>query len=318
MKSGNEKKAEQKSKKVSKKKKLNSNITTIILILIFLVGLSVMLYPTVSNYINEKHQSKAVAAYDEKVSDMKPEDYTKYFEAAEKYNEELAEHPSAFFNPDEIKGYEKILDITGTGIMGYITIKKLGVELPIYHGTDEGILQIAAGHLKGTSFPVGGESTHSVISAHRGLPSAKLFTDLDKMETGDTFTITILNREITYEVDNISIILPNETDSLQIEDKKDYCTLMTCTPYGINTHRLLVRGHCIGTGEPQHIHVTAEAFQIDPTITASVIGIVLLIMLLIRVLIRTRRRKHDRRPLERKQAFLHLKKKDILDNKTKE
>lgn len=319
MKSGNEKKAEQKSKKVSKKKKLNSNITTIILILIFLVGLSVMLYPTVSNYINEKHQSKAVAAYDEKVSDMKPEDYTKYFEAAEKYNEELAAHPSAFFNPDEIKGYEKILDITGTGIMGYITIKKLGVELPIYHGTDEGILQIAAGHLKGTSFPVGGESTHSVISAHRGLPSAKLFTDLDKMETGDTFTITILNREITYEVDNISIILPNETDSLQIEDKKDYCTLMTCTPYGINTHRLLVRGHCIGTGEPQHIHVTAEAFQIDPTITASVIGIVLLIMLLIRVLIRTRRRKHDRKTSERRQTFLQLKKEGILDNnKTKE
>ena len=154
---------------------------------------------------------------------------------------------------------KKILDITGTGIMGYITIKKLGVELPIYHGTDEGILQIAAGHLKGTSFPIGGESTHSVISAHRGLPSAKLFTDLDKMEVGDTFTITILNREITYEVDDISIILPNETDSLQIEDKKEYCTLMTCTPYGINTHRLLVRGHCVGTGEPQHIHVTTEA-----------------------------------------------------------
>lgn len=316
MKSG--KKSQKKSKKVSKKR-VSSNITTIILILIFLVGLSVMLYPTVSNYINQKNQSKAIATYDEKVSDMKPEDYTKYFDAAEKYNEELAAHPSAFYNPDEIKGYEKILDITGTGIMGYITIKKLGVELPIYHGTDEGILQIAAGHLKGTSFPIGGESTHSVISAHRGLPSAKLFTDLDKMERGDTFTITILNREITYEVDNISIVLPNETDSLQIEDKKDYCTLMTCTPYGINTHRLLVRGHCIGTGEPQHIHVTAEAFQIDPTITASVIGIVLLILLLIRVLIRTRKRSHERRPSRQKQAFLHLRREDILDNnKTKD
>ena len=284
------KKAEKKSNKVTKKKKLSSNITTIILILIFIVGLSVMLYPTVSNFVNQRNQSKAIATYDEKVSQMKPEDYTKYFEAAEKYNEELAAHPSAFFNPDEIKDYEKILDITGTGIMGYITIKKLGVELPIYHGTDEGILQIAAGHLKGTSFPIGGESTHSVISAHRGLPSAKLFTDLDKMEVGDTFTITILNREITYEVDDISIILPNETDSLQIEDKKEYCTLMTCTPYGINTHRLLVRGHCVGTGEPQHIHVTTEAFQIDPTITASVIGIVILILLLVRVLIRTRKR----------------------------
>lgn len=218
MKSG--KKSEKKSKKTSKKKKLSSNITTIILILIFLVGLSVMLYPTVSNYINQRHQSKAIAAYDEKVSEMKPEDYTKYFEAAEKYNKKLAKNPSAFYNPDEIKGYEKILDISGTGIMGYITIKKLGVELPIYHGTDEGILQIAAGHLKGTSFPVGGDSTHSVISAHRGLPSAKLFTDLDKMEVGDTFTITILNREITYEVDDISIVLPDETDSRRLKIKR--------------------------------------------------------------------------------------------------
>ena len=201
--------------------------------------------------------------------------------------------------------------------MGYITIKKLGVELPIYHGTDEGILQIAAGHLKGTSFPVGGESTHSVISAHRGLPSAKLFTDLDKMEVGDTFTITILNREITYEVDDISIVLPDETDSLQIEDKKDYCTLMTCTPYGINTHRLLVRGHCIGTGEPQHIHVTAEAFQIDPTITASVMGIILLIMLLIRVLIRTRKKGQEGKHLKCNQVFLHLKRGDLIGNNKK-
>lgn len=315
MKSG--KKSEKKSKKTLKKKKLSSNITTIILILIFLVGLSVMLYPTVSNYINQRHQSKAIAAYDEKVSEMKPEDYTKYFEAAEKYNKKLAKNPSAFYNPDEIKGYEKILDISGTGIMGYITIKKLGVELPIYHGTDEGILQIAAGHLKGTSFPVGGDSTHSVISVHRGLPSAKLFTDLDKMEVGDTFTITILNREITYEVDDISIVLPDETDSLQIEDKKDYCTLMTCTPYGINTHRLLVRGHCIGTGEPQHIHVTAEAFQIDPTITASVMGIILLIMLLIRVLIRTRKKGQEGKHLKCNQVFLHLKRGDLIGNNKK-
>lgn len=229
----------------------------------------------------------------------------------------MLKNPSAFYNPDEIKGYEKILDISGTGIMGYITIKKLGVELPIYHGTDEGILQIAAGHLKGTSFPVGGDSTHSVISAHRGLPSTKLFTDLDKMEVGDTFTITILNREITYEVDDISIVLPDETDSLQIEDKKDYCTLMTCTPYGINTHRLLVRGHCIGTGEPQHIHVTAEAFQIDPTITASVMGIILLIMLLIRVLIRTRKKGQEGKHLKCNQVFLHLKRGDLIGNNKK-
>uniref|UniRef100_UPI003FEE7AC7 sortase n=1 Tax=Anaerobutyricum hallii TaxID=39488 RepID=UPI003FEE7AC7 len=155
------------------------------------------------------------------------------------------------------------------------------------------------------------------MSAHRGLPSAKLFTDLDKMEVGDTFTITILNREITYEVDDISIVLPDETDSLQIEDKKDYCTLMTCTPYGINTHRLLVRGHCIGTGEPQHIHVTVEAFQIDPTITASVMGIILLIMLLIRVLIRTRKKGQEGKHLKRNQVFLHLKRGDLIGNNKK-
>ena len=241
MKSG--KKSEKKSKKTLKKKKLSSNITTIILILIFLVGLSVMLYPTVSNYINQRHQSKAIAAYDEKVSEMKPEDYTKYFEAAEKYNKKLAKNPSAFYNPDEIKGYEKILDISGTGIMGYITIKKLGVELPIYHGTGDEVLQKAAGHLEGSSLPIGGESTHAVISAHRGLPSASLFTDLDQLEIGDHFLIHVLDETLCYEVDQILVVDPEDTSALAVEDGEDLVTLLTCTPYGVNTQRLMVRGH---------------------------------------------------------------------------
>ena len=178
---------------------------------------------------------------------MKPEDYTKYFEAAQKYNEELAAHPSAFYNPDEIKDYEKILDITGTGIMGYITIKKLGVELPIYHGTDEGILQIAAGHLKGTSFPISGESTHSVLAAHRGLPSAKLFTDIDQLKVGDKFYIHVLDEVLAYKVDQILPMVDKDDHetlekALQIEEGKDQVTLFTCTPYGVNSHRLLVRG----------------------------------------------------------------------------
>lgn len=273
------------------KKALSRNASTILLIVIFLVGLSLLLYPSISNYVNERHQSRAIATYDAAVSKLDEEDYDAYFKAARKYNKKLAENPSAFYEPDAIEGYDKILDVTGTGIMGYVAIEKIGVELPIYHGTSEGVLAAGAGHLEGTSFPIGGKSTHSVISAHRGLPSAKLFTNLDKLEEGDIFTITILNRVITYEVDKISIVLPSQTQDLKIEDGKDYCTLMTCTPYGINTHRLLVRGRCIDNSELQKIHITAEAFQIRPTIIASIIGIFILLLLLLRVLIHSRRKR---------------------------
>lgn len=272
-------------------KALSRNASTILLIVIFLVGLSLLLYPSISNYVNERHQSRAIATYDAAVSKLDEEDYDAYFKAARKYNKKLAENPSAFYEPDAIEGYDKILDVTGTGIMGYVAIEKIGVELPIYHGTSEGVLAAGAGHLEGTSFPIGGKSTHSVISAHRGLPSAKLFTNLDKLEEGDIFTITILNRVITYEVDKISIVLPSQTQDLKIEDGKDYCTLMTCTPYGINTHRLLVRGRCIDNSELQKIHITAEAFQIRPTIIASIIGIFILLLLLLRVLIHSRRKR---------------------------
>ena len=261
---------------------MKKNRSTIILILIFLVGLSVMLYPTVSDYVNQRHQSRALASYDETVNEMSDADYTAYFEAADAYNQRLAATPNSFFTPEQVSGYDETLDVSGTGIMGYITIPRIGVELPVYHGTSDGVLQVAAGHLEGSSLPVGGAGTHAVISAHRGLPSAKLFTNLDELE-----------------VDRISIVLPTETDLLQPVEGQDYVTLMTCTPYGINTHRLLVRGHRVNTRESQkHVRVTADATRIDPIITAPVIALPMLAVLLIWLLVTTRKRpkagKHEK------------------------
>lgn len=278
---------------------MKKNKSTIILILVFFVGLSVMLYPTLSDYVNQLHQSRAVATYAEDVDNLTDADYSAYFEAADAFNAQIAADPDALFHADRFTSYNATLDVTGTGIMGYITIEKIGVELPIYHGTSDGVLQVAAGHLEGTSLPVGGGSTHAVISAHRGLPSAKLFTNLDQLEVGDTFTITVLDRVLTYEVDRISIVLPTETDLLQPVEGQDYVTLMTCTPYGINTHRLLVRGHRVNTRESQkHVRVTADATRIDPIITAPVIALPMLAVLLIWLLVTTRKRpkagKHEK------------------------
>ena len=274
---------------------MRKNLSTIILILIFLVGLSVMLYPSVSDAVNRKHQSRAVADYAEKVEQLSDADYQTYFDAADAYNRQLNTTPNAFYKPDLVGGYAQTLDISGTGIMGYITIPKISVKLPIYHGTDEGVLQVAAGHLEGSSLPVGGAGTHAVISAHRGLPSAKLFTNLDQLEVGDTFTITVLDRVLTYEVDKISIVLPTETDELKIAEGKDYVTLMTCTPYGINTHRLLVRGRRVETPDQyKHLRVTAEALKIEPIIVAPIMALPMLLILLIGMLISTRKPKKTR------------------------
>lgn len=274
---------------------MKKNRSTIILILIFLVGLSVMLYPTVSDYVNQRHQSRALASYDETVNEMSDADYTAYFEAADAYNQRLAATPNSFFTPEQVSGYDETLDVSGTGIMGYITIPRIGVELPVYHGTSDGVLQVAAGHLEGSSLPVGGAGTHAVISAHRGLPSAKLFTHLDRLEVGDTFTITVLDRELTYEVDKISIVLPTEVDELKVVDGKDYVTLMTCTPYGINTHRLLVRGRRVETPDQyKHLRVTAEALKIEPIIVAPIMALPMLLILLIGMLISTRKPKKTR------------------------
>ena len=275
---------------------MRKNLSTIILILIFLVGLSVMLYPSVSDAVNRKHQSRAVASYAEEVEQLSDADYQTYFDAADAYNRQLNTTPNAFYKPDLVSGYAQTLDISGTGIMGYITIPKISVELPIYHGTDEGVLQVAAGHLEGSSLPVGGAGTHAVISAHRGLPSAKLFTNLDELEMGDRFTITVLNRVLTYEVDQISIVLPTEIDQLLPTEGMDYVTLMTCTPYGINTHRLLVRGKRVETTESQkHIRVAADAFRIEPIIVAPILAIPMLLAALVGVLVAPHLRKRSKR-----------------------
>lgn len=275
---------------------MRKNLSTIILILIFLVGLSVMLYPSVSDAVNRKHQSRAVAGYAEEVEQLSDADYQTYFDAADAYNRQLNTTPNAFYKPDLVSGYAQTLDISGTGIMGYITIPKISVELPIYHGTDEGVLQVAAGHLEGSSLPVGGAGTHAVISAHRGLPSAKLFTNLDELEVGDRFTITVLNRVLTYEVDQISIVLPTEIDQLLPTEGMDYVTLMTCTPYGINTHRLLVHGKRVETTESQkHIRVAADAFRIEPIIVAPILAIPMLLAALVGVLVAPHLRKRSKR-----------------------
>ncbi|MCD8018107.1 MAG: class C sortase [Clostridiales bacterium] len=279
---------------VVKKQKKRGRIGTVILVIIFVVGLIILLYPSVSNWWNSRVQTRAVANYEAAVSAMDEADYTALFEAAEAYNKQLAEigSASAIVNTDLVnEDYWDTLDITGTGIMGYITIDKINVQLPVYHGTDAGVLQIAAGHLEGSSLPIGGESTHCVISAHRGLPSSLLFTNLDQLEVGDAFTITVLNQVLTYEVDQISIVLPDEIENLYIEEGKDYCTLMTCTPYGVNSHRLLVRGVRTANADDMHIRVTAEAYQIDTILVATIAAVPMLVLLLIWMMVSIRKKK---------------------------
>lgn len=269
-----------------KKKKKGSGASTIILVAIFFVGLSVLLYPTISDFWNEKRQSQAIMNYDDLIVDLTPEDYSELLAKADAYNKKINNMSFPFMEHKNIADeYYSTLDINGDGMMGYITIEKIKVQLPIYHGTSDKVLNSAVGHVEGSSIPVGGESTHAVLSAHRGLPSAKLFTNLDKVEVGDVFTIRILDRTITYQVDQVLIVLPNETKDLNIVPGEDYCTLVTCTPYGINTHRMLVRGTRIENIEPEkEINVITEAYQIDPLIVtpavaAPMLGILLIILL---------------------------------------
>ncbi len=261
---------------------MRKHLSTIVFGLIFLVGLSVMLYPSFSNWWNLRHQSRAVATYKEVVAKLDNGEEERILQEAYAYNEQLAGLYAPFTNFEEIPGYEDILNISGTGIMGYVSIPNIKVELPIYHGTSEGVLQIATGHIQGSSLPVGGANTHAVISGHRGLPSARLFTDLDQMVVGDTFTINILNEVLTYEVEEILIILPTESDKLAIIPGGDYVTLMTCTPYGINSHRLLLRSKRIDTVyEKQKVRVSADAVQVDQMKIIPVIGGILLLILMI-------------------------------------
>lgn len=272
------------------KRKAN-HITTIVLVLILLVGLSLLLYPSVSDYWNSFHSSRAISAYAEDVANLDEAQYEEMWSAARAYNRALAERSTNFALSDAQKEeYEKLLDISGVGIMGYLEIPELNMSLPIYHGTEESVLQIAAGHLEWSSLPVGGESSYCVISGHRGLPSAKLFTDLDKLQEGDVFVLRVLDEVLTYEVDQIRVVEPSQVSDLEIVEGSDLCTLVTCTPYGINTHRLLVRGHRIeNIQESQTIRVTSDAMQIEPLIVAPIVATPVLLLLLVLLLLPKRK-----------------------------
>ena len=279
---------------------MRKHIPTILLTLLFLVGLSVMLYPSFSNWWNQHHQTRAVATYKETVAQMDDSETERLLAEAYAYNEELAKLYAPFTNFEDIPGYEDILNVSGTGIMGYVSIPSIRVELPIYHGTSEGVLQIASGHIQGSSLPVGGENTHAVISGHRGLPSARLFTDLDQMVEGDVFTINVLNEVLTYEVEKILVILPTETDKLAIIPGEDEVTLMTCTPYGINSHRLLIRAHRIATLNDKTVKVSADAVQIDQMKVLPYVAVPLLILLIIYWNISSRLRRKKKLPINPK------------------
>lgn len=268
-------------------KKKKGNFTTLLLILVLLAGLSLLLYPSVSDYWNSFHQTRAIATYAEEVANLNQDQYDEIWAAAESYNASLTDRVNAYLLSDAQKEeYQQLLNVSGLGVMGYIEIPSIDCSLPIYHGTEESVLQIAVGHLEWSSLPVGGESTHCVLSGHRGLPSAKLFTNLDKLREGDIFLLRILDEVLTYEVDQILIVEPQEVGALQIVEGQDYCTLVTCTPYGINTHRLLVRGHRIdNVEEAKTVRVTADAVQIEPLLVAPIVAIPILLLLLILLLL---------------------------------
>lgn len=269
------------------------NFSTIILVLIFLVGLSLLLYPSVSDYWNSLHQSRAIATYAEAVAQVDDTDYEKMWEDAQRYNETLLNKSDRWnMSDEEWAEYYELLNVSGNGIIGYIEIPQIKVALPLYHGVDEAVLQIAVGHIEGSSLPTGGPGTHCVISGHRGLPSASLFTNLDELVEGDVFMMRVLDETLTYEVDQIRIVEPTDISSLEIEEGKDLCTLVTCTPYGINSHRLLVRGHRIENLETaSNIRVTADAMQIDPVLVAPMVAVPLLILLIIWILVYYRKKR---------------------------
>ncbi len=267
--------------------KKKSSFVTAILIAAFFIGALLLLYPTISDFWNSFHQSRAIASYAEQVADLDENAYDRLWEDARTYNKTLGDRMNRFVMAEEQKkAYAALLNIADNGVMGYIEIPKVRCNLPIYHGTDEAVLQVAIGHVPGSSLPVGGESTHCVLSGHRGLPSAKLFTNLDELETGDVFMLRVLDETLTYEVDQIRTVLPNELGDLAIVEGEDYCTLVTCTPYGINSHRLLVRGHRVENhAGASTIRVTADAMQIEPLQVAPLVAAPILVVMLVVVLI---------------------------------
>ena len=263
--------------------------TVIFLTIGFLVGICILLYPTLSDYWNSKTQSRAVTNYESVLENLDEDAYKAIFENAHAYNKALYETNYPLIDYKNVPGYYETLSVTDNDMIGYLKIDRIGVELPIYHGTSDAVLNKGVGHLEGSSLPVGGENTHCIMSAHRGLPSSKLFTDLDRVELGDTFQIVVLDQVLTYQVDFIKIIEPTDVSNMQIIEGGDYCTLFTCTPYGINTHRLLVRGIRIETiNEKPIIYVSNEAFRIEPLLVTPAVAAPMLLVLLIHLLVKYR------------------------------
>ena len=260
---------------------------TVILFIVFFAGLSLVLYPSFSDYWNSFTQSKAIVNYTEIVADLDEDRYQEMWEAAAAYNQSLIGRANPYLLSDVQRSqYNELLNLTGTGVMAYVEIPAIGVSLPIYHGISDEVLKFAIGHLDWSSLPVGGAGTHCVVSGHRGLPSAKLFTDLDEIVEGDIFVLRVLDSILTYEVDRISIVEPTDTAQLLIEEGSDYCTLVTCTPYGINSHRLLIRGHRIeNQAQSRTVRVVSEAIQIDPMVVAPIVLIPILFVSIILLLL---------------------------------
>ena len=288
---------------------MKKHLSTIFFGIIFLIGLLLVLYPTVSNFLSNREQKKVIREYSNIVNNMDKEEKEAMYNEAVDYNKKIYENGMIdYSNPDAVEGYNDILDVSGTGIMGYISIPKINVELPIYHGTSDGVLQVAVGHLEGSSLPVGGENTHFVLSGHRGLPSADLFTHLDRLNVHDIFTISVLDKTLVYEIDQIKVVAPGDTQYLQIEDGKDYCTLLTCTPYGINTHRLLVRGVRVADSDDKNnIYVYADAYKIDTKTVTVLMAVPLTLLLLLGMVVHIRRNK------KRKQEILKIIKENDLN-----
>ena len=276
-------------------KKLLPNL---MLVIVFIAGLTLLLYPTVSNYINTLHQSHVVSSYEAEVAKHQAADYTPIREAADEYNAALAANPDRFLQTDaDLVAYNAQLNPFNNGIMGYVEIDKIDVKLPIYHGTDDSVLQVGTGHVVGTSLPTGGAGTHCAISGHSGLPSALLFTSLDQLIVGDEFSLHVLNEILTYRVDQISVVEPYDLTALDIVPDQDYCTLVTCTPYGINSHRLMVRGvrtqaesPAVATAPEQPKSAQVETYQFAPALI-TVLALLILILLLLGLEKKTRRKK---------------------------
>ena len=272
---------------------MKKHLSTILLVLIFFIGLSVLLYPTLADYVNSKHQSRAIAEYVQAMSQIDPDKYAEELEKAQAYNESLLGNTTRFVQTEEtLAAYHDVLDMKNTAI-GYIEIPVINVSLPMYLGTEESVLQVGIGCMPGSSLPVGGPSTHAVLTGHRGLPSSRLLTDLDQVDVGDTFTLVVLGEVMTYQIDQILIVLPHEMDALAITEGEDYCTLVTCTPYGINTHRMLVRGHRVDNAVVDTVaaRVTADAIQVDTLIVTPIVAAPMLLLFILVVMLQSRKKK---------------------------